>query len=318
MAIAPVVAAAVVPDSAMSLLILILGSATFGSLLTIAVTWLKEWHTERGKRRADLQREIFFEAATSIRETSRSLQRLSNPQIPMATPEESMSGPSGGWLEKLYLIATGNTLKALALRDKEAALAHFKLSPLRFAITELDQRISKQQARLEQISQGRAEITSLATEAQRRNVTDPAFYQYAHQTFQEFLDEERSVNESLSKFWERRNDIHHRLITEGFDAFVTQRTLERRALLEMRKEMDVGATLDSSAFQAMDDADTEVRKIITEFFTSFISQMEKLVEEDVTDDVSTISKAQQLEGPQQPTGSQLDAAPDAARSLLHL
>ena len=262
----------------LSLLLVVLGSVSFGSLLTIAVTWLKEWHTEKGKRRADLQRDIFFEAATSVRDSSRSLQRLSNPQIPLASPEESMAGPSGGWLEKLYLIGSPETLEALTQRDKSAGLAHFKLSPLRFAVNELDQRISKQQARLEQIAQGRSEITNLAIDAQRRNVTDPAFYQYAQQTFQELLAEEQSVNDAIATLWQRRNDVHHRLITEGFDAFVKQRTVERRALLQMRNEMKVGPTLDAEVLKSMDDADEEVRKMVADFFSSFATQIDALVD----------------------------------------
>ena len=267
-----------------TLVALVLGSVSFGSLLTLALTWLKEWHADRSKRRADLQREIFFEAATSVRDTSRSVQRLSNAQIPLASPDETISGPSGGWLEKLYLIAGEGTLRELTLRDKAAGVAHFRLCPLRFAITELDQQIATNRARLEQIAQARAELANLATEAQKKELVDPELYRFAYQTFQELLAEEQSVNDILSKLWQRRNDIHHRLISEGFDSVVTLRSIERRSLLEMRKEMRVGGALAAQANRAMDAADEEVRKLVAEFFSSFASQVDALV--DVTNDSS--------------------------------
>ena len=263
----------------------ILGSVlAFGG--TFVGLWLQLKHDAKQRereRRMQLRRDVFLEAAEGVAGSADYFMRFANVGVPLK--DLGTSEARGGWLNKLYTVASLETIEAFALAGASLGAAAFDLFRQRIRIDEVSGQIDATDQQAQNVSQALERIREEAT-AQAGQERTPE----VEQRFQELQHHWNQMWQSLESLGLNRrtlqaqkSSLERHLLESAVDYSRTYQAKLRRAVVALRAELEL--PLDAQAFE------TTMERIDADMLPRFNALLDAIQSDATASDASQESGA---------------------------
>jgi predicted nucleic acid-binding Zn-ribbon protein len=236
-----------------------------GSVLAFGGTFIATWRQLRHDaeqrerdRKMQLRRDVFFAAADGVAVGSDYFMKLANAEAPLTDLTTSSSPPSG-WLNKLYTVASLETIEAFSIASASLAAFAFDLVRRRLSVEDVkgkldaaNQQIEAMKAVLQRI---RESVAATASEAKTPEVLGRLEQMQHHwdQTCEELERLRRLTSTLLGDKVRLQRDLLEQAVSYSIEY---QKKL-RKALVALRGELEF--PLDHARFEAlMEGIDAEM------------------------------------------------------------
>lgn len=209
-----------------------------GTFLATRLQLRHDAHQRERDRKMNLRRDIFLEAADAVAGTTDIFFKFANIDRPLSEPTLSVSKP--GWLNKLYTVASLETVEAFTEASMALGAAAFELLRERLVVERANsnlERVNEQveAARIEQ--QSLSEIaTNLAKQPPSPEVTPKR--REAQQRWEQSLVMFEQLIAQQTKLVDDRLRLQRVLLEHAVAHTASYQIKLRKALIQMRVELD--------------------------------------------------------------------------------
>jgi hypothetical protein len=196
------------------------------------------------ERRMSLRRDIFLEAADAVAGTTDYFFKFANVEVPMRELTISTSKP--GWINKLYMVASLETIEAFTQTSLALGAAAFDLLQRRFVLERVNNKLTLVTEQVEAAGreqQSAGEIAAaLAKEAPSSEVLEKR--KHVQDRWEQSLHAYEKVIIQQRELIDERLALQKALLEHAIRHSTTYQARLRHALVQLRSELDFSIDLD--------------------------------------------------------------------------
>ena len=221
-----------------------------GSLLTFIGVGRQLRHDSKQRereRQMQLRRDVYLEAAEGVAGSIDYYFRFINPDLPIDATSPGARFP--GWLNKIYMVGSLETITAFTDAGATQAAAMLELARQRFAVGEISAQIAAANDRVADIRKYQEQAKAIAAAA----VTEPPTehlkraLEDEQRRWEQSWKDLREVSDHLERLWTQKAQLHRVLLEQAIHHFTNYQQKLRRAQLALRRELDM--PVDEAGFQ---------------------------------------------------------------------
>lgn len=210
------------------------------------------------ERQMQLRRDVYLEAAEGVAGSMDYFFRHARADIPLGQIGDNVAMKTG-WLNKVYTVASLDTIEAFAEASAALAASSFDLLRIRVTVEEVSSNVKIEQQRIENIQKYQEQIKStaaaLANEPPSQQVLSRL--QELQRQMDDSWSEIRAAGAKLEELTAEHWRLLRLLLEQAVNYAIGYQKKFRRAILSLRRELEL--PLDSQAFeQLMERIDQEM------------------------------------------------------------
>lgn len=249
--------------------------AAIGALFALGGVWLQNRHDARQRereRKMTMRRDVYLAAAEGLSGFQQYLASFANPDADIGNSTSVLTA-SPGWQNKVHVVASLPTIRALSAADSYFVAALLELFPLRHQIEELKREADSFAQRRTQAGQAKQFLYS-TLQAEVRKVEEsgemppPGIVQLVENLksgISKAQADEIDLGRSEAECHEKRGEAVLSLLKLVIQKSAHHRLLVAKANLELRREMELD--LDSTEYLQVIESGTE--EVIAAFDRTF-------------------------------------------------
>jgi hypothetical protein len=218
----------------------LLGSVlAFGATFVATRLQLRHDAEQRERdREMSLRRDIFLEAADAVAGTTDYFFKFANIDLPLSELTLTVAKP--GWLNKLYTVASLETIEAFSEASLALGAAAFELLRQRFVLEGVKSKLDVVNEQVEAARREQQSVGEIAHELANQMPSPELFEKRKHfqQRWERSLDTFEVVIAEQRKLIDERLNLQRALIKEAVQLSATYQTKLRAALSQLRGELD--------------------------------------------------------------------------------
>lgn len=208
-------------------------------------------HDERQRerdRKMQFRREVFLEAAEGVSGTEQFM-KLANPDLPLN--EMSASSTRPGWLNKLYMVASLESLEAFTTASATMAASTFDLFRLRITVENVKTQIGNLRQQLDAMSAVQERIREIAAgvAAQPQSPETQSTLSTIQADWDRTSRELERLNAEIARLTTEKLKLHRALLEQAVTYSVHYAEKLQQAWVALRTELDF--PIDPEKLQAL-------------------------------------------------------------------
>ena len=214
---------------------------------TFVATRLQLTHDAKQRereRRMSLRRDIFLEAADAVAGTTDYFFQFANIEVPMRELTISTSKP--GWINKLYIVASLDTIEAFSQASLALGAAAFDLLQRRFVLERVNSKLTLVTEQVEAAGREQQSIGEIATALAKESPSPEVFEKRKH--FQDRWEQSLHTYENViiqqRDLIDERLALQKALLEDAIRHSASYQARLRHALVQLRAELDFPVDLD--------------------------------------------------------------------------